>query len=425
MSNAIISSQEFRWLETKWKTKTEFWRGKEPSQRLERVQGRKEVGSKGIISYQGIQLHFDNTLYPNESKDDLWFYVGFTLAGPYAYDPVDKDTYTSLKRQKENTTPITTSRPSTERFDSRDRWSLLPRHFGAGKKPTKTSSGLPQGNIRAIQNEWTCTRPRRHDRDFDFKVRSNDIPKWGTDHISSSSVPASSYFPKERFSSDWGMSASASPNETTNQRKHCLAAESRTESERANWKSVMATKGCKKKEFPPKWLGSDGKLHHGALVLGNPKSQECTRHNSTEGTYIINHCSFAHGWIGDTLQFVCTKCTSENREVCKEKVCHKEYIWNLGPYLASNGEIWKKKGLVMDQASDIVLEGLSDSSHEDETVQLDESWGSITDDWEPPPREWSEEVDDDNDGEGNDENGTGASDLWMKFGNNRFSALSK
>ena len=84
--NAILSSQEFRWLETKWKTKTDFWRGKEPSERLERVQGRKEVGSKGIISYQGIQLHFDNTLYPNESKDDLWFYVGFTLAGPYAYD---------------------------------------------------------------------------------------------------------------------------------------------------------------------------------------------------------------------------------------------------------------------------------------------------------------------------------------------------
>lgn len=79
----------------------------------------------------------------------------------------------------------------------------------------------------------------------------------------------------------------------------------------------------------------------------------------------------------------------------------------------------------MDQASDIVLEGLSDSSHEDETVQLDESWGSITVDWEPPTREWGEEVDDDNDGEGNDKNGTGASDLWMKFGNNRFSALSK
>ena len=106
------------------------------------MQGRKEVGSKGIISYQGIQLHFDNTLYPNESKGDLWFYVGFTLAGPYAYDPVDKDKYTSLKRQIGSTTPMTTSHPIPERFDNRDRWSL-PRHFVAGKKTNKTSSDLP------------------------------------------------------------------------------------------------------------------------------------------------------------------------------------------------------------------------------------------------------------------------------------------
>ena len=80
--NAILSSHEFRWLETKWKTKTDFWRGKEPSERLERVQGQKDVGSKGIISYKGIQPHFDNTLYPNESKDDLWFYVGLLLLDP-------------------------------------------------------------------------------------------------------------------------------------------------------------------------------------------------------------------------------------------------------------------------------------------------------------------------------------------------------
>ena len=237
------SSQEFRWLDTKWKTKTDFWRGKEPSERLERVQGRKEVGSKGIISYQGIQLHFDNTLYPNESKDDLWFYVGFTLAGPYAYDPVDKDTYTSLKKQME----------STERFEDRVRWNLPPRHSGAGKKTNKTSPGLPQENIRAIQSEQTYTPPASRTRRHDI-VRSEDVSEWAPDvsdllyHISSSSVPANSYLPKAKRSSGWGMSAYASPKEVkVNQQKHYSAAGGRTEPERAKWKSVMGTKGKDRK----------------------------------------------------------------------------------------------------------------------------------------------------------------------------------
>ena len=423
--NAILSSQEFRWLETKWKTKTEFWRGKEPSERLERVQGQKGVGSKGIISYQGIQLHFDNTLYPNESKDDLWFYVGFTLAGPYAYDPVDKDKYTSLKRQIGSTTPMTTSHPIPERFDNRDRWSL-PRHFVAGKKTNKTSSDLPQGNIGAIQSEQTYTPPvsrtRRHDRDFYSKVRSDDVSEWGPDV---SDVPVNSYLPEAKRNTDWSMSAFASRKEEANQQKHSLAARSQTKQERAKWKSVIGTKGNEKREFSPKSVDVDGKLHHGAFVLGLPKSQECTRHNSTEETHFIRGCNFAHGWIGDTLQFVCTKCTDENRKFCKEKVSHKEYIWNLGPYRTSSGEIWrKKKDPVMEQASEIVFEDPSEAK----PVLLDDPWGS-TNDWGAPLLEWGEEVDDHDDGdhddEGNKENGAEASDLWMTLGPNRFSALSE
>ena len=107
--NAIVNSHEFQWVETKWKTKTQFWRGKEPSEKLERVKGQKEADRKGIISYHGIQINFDNTLYPNESGDDLWFYLGFTVAGPYAYDPVDNDTYDSIKRQSESLAPATLS----------------------------------------------------------------------------------------------------------------------------------------------------------------------------------------------------------------------------------------------------------------------------------------------------------------------------
>ena len=307
---------------------------------------------------------------------------------------MDKDTYTSLKKQME----------STERFEDRVRWSLPPRHSGAGKKTNKTSSGLPQENIRAIQSERAYSpsgsRTRRHDR-----ARSDDVSERGTDvsdlphHISSSSVPASSYLPKAR--------------------------RSRTEPERAKWKSVMGTKDNEKREFFPKSVGSDGKLHHGAFVLGNLKSQECTRHNSTEETHVIRRCNFAHGSIGDTLQFVCTMCTSENWKFCKEKVSHKEYIWNLGPYLNSSGEIWKEKDLIMDQVSDKVLEDLS----EDAAVLPD---GSDFDmDWRPLSYEWGEEVDVndhdecDRDDEGNEENGAEASDGWMTLGHNRFSALSK
>lgn len=69
-----------------------------------------------VTFFKNDNTHFDNTLYPNESKDDLWFYVGFTLAGPYTYDPVDKDTYTSLKKQMKSTTPMTTSLLLTEKF---------------------------------------------------------------------------------------------------------------------------------------------------------------------------------------------------------------------------------------------------------------------------------------------------------------------
>ena len=96
---AIVNSQEFRCLETKGETKTDFWRSKEISEKLERVCGQKDVNFKGVITYKGIQLRFDDTRYPKESKDDLWFYIGFSVAGPYAYDPVDSDTYAIMTRK--------------------------------------------------------------------------------------------------------------------------------------------------------------------------------------------------------------------------------------------------------------------------------------------------------------------------------------
>ena len=69
---AIASVQslqrEFPSLETKWEKKTDFWRSNEISEKLERVCGQKDVNFNGVITYQEIQLRFDNTRYPNQSQ---------------------------------------------------------------------------------------------------------------------------------------------------------------------------------------------------------------------------------------------------------------------------------------------------------------------------------------------------------------------
>lgn len=88
----------------------------------------------------------------------------------------------------------------------------------------------------------------------------------------------------------------------------------------------------------------DGKLHYGAFVLGAKKSQECFIHcewDSSSDVRAYDRCNFAHGWRGDTLQFVCTKCTEENMRCCRQKNDHEPFIWNLGPYRNSRGEVWK------------------------------------------------------------------------------------
>ena len=40
--------------------------------------------------------------YPHESRDELWFCLGFTITGPYAYDPIDKDTYREIQEKFNN-----------------------------------------------------------------------------------------------------------------------------------------------------------------------------------------------------------------------------------------------------------------------------------------------------------------------------------
>ena len=82
---------------------TNFWRSKRVMSNLTRLKGTKH--KFGLIMYQGIEVSFDNELYPKESKDWLWFYLGFTIQGPYAYDPVDLEKFDELRKVDLSTLP--------------------------------------------------------------------------------------------------------------------------------------------------------------------------------------------------------------------------------------------------------------------------------------------------------------------------------
>ena len=127
----------------------------------------------------------------------------------------------------------------------------------------------------------------------------------------------------------------------TVERRKSKATESRAKAEGLNGRRVVGHQGASKENFDLKREGRDGKLHHGAFVLGTRKSEECRLHKLGCDIKLTDRCNFAHGWRGDTLQYVCTKCTEEDKTYCKEKLKHKSYHWNLGPYLNNRGEIWK------------------------------------------------------------------------------------
>lgn len=332
--DAILSSQEFRWLENKWKTKTHFWRSKETTEKLERVQGQKDVNFKGVITYQGIQLNFDNTLYPNESKDDLWFYVGFSVAGPYAYDPVDNDTYAQIKQQAEDSASTTVANPSSGASNSGSKVVSVPGHLSRSKPRMLANSSKqfapPVTNTKPPGVSQTPRRPPS--KTSIGRPPSAGLPSSYCDELSNFDVPQQSTAGHFLYSSALqDCKGSARP---------AVPMVPKTGN---NWITVKGSRGSEKKTFPPKRLGTDGKLHHGAFVLGLRKAKECLYHTSESKPLktVTDRCNFAHGWRGDTLQIVCTKCTDKNLDYCKEKVTHEEFFWDLGQYYNASGTIWK------------------------------------------------------------------------------------
>lgn len=378
---AIVTSQEFRWLETKWETKTDFWRSKEISEKLERVCGQKDVNFKGVITYQGIQLRFDDTRYPYESKDDLWFYIGFSVAGPYAYDPVDNDTYAILKRKTGES--VSTDFPPFEAAISKNTFSAPVSRRGKMRELRYSITKRVQGphearaeNLDVLSDDFPGITNSTFQVDADkpisssmphfLNVLSSGFPENPTELPNSTLSSTLSSSPGGfRGMSSW-ISADNLQSPATSSKRISYASALQLGSTRReeqitkattmqqpggacnllptkdrNWKSILGTLGKQKQIFQPRYVDKTGKLHHGSWVLGAEKSRECKKHTRASDIRSTSRCPFAHSWRGDTLQYVCTSCTRKNKPVCKERSDHGMFIWNLGPYYKEDGTIWK------------------------------------------------------------------------------------
>ena len=330
--NAIVNGQEFRWIE-RGKTKTAFWRRKEIAERLERVQGRKDVTLKGVITYQGIQLRFDDTLYPNESKDDLWFYIGFSVAGPYAYDPVDNDTYSDISQQnRERTSDTVVPTFSLEQDTSKMSANLI--------KPVEDVKGpAPSGVVQKRSS------PARTSTSFSTGGCQDDLSQ--ETHNSSNPSASISSSALNSVSQQATRSLYSSALQFDGRKNQTCEGASRLDIKMAskkpdNWRKVNGVQGTRQKLFQPINVDPSGRLHHGAYVLGLPKTRECKVHTGLENELVaIKRCTFAHSWKSDTRQFVCTMCTDKGLFYCKNKKDHKNYIWDLGPYYNTSGTLWK------------------------------------------------------------------------------------
>lgn len=110
------------------------------------------------------------------------------------------------------------------------------------------------------------------------------------------------------------------------------------------WKPLAGKheKSGRRLDFKPQYIDKEGRVRHGVRVRGALKSMECWLHTNNKPPL---DCLFAHSRIGDTLEYICIKCTVEkprNHE-CRDKKGHSSFICNMGPYRDVNGEKWRGK----------------------------------------------------------------------------------
>ena len=368
---AIANSQQFRSLE-KGESKTNLWRSREISEKLERVCGQKDVNFNGVITYQGIQLRFDDKRYPKQSKDDLWFYVGFSLSGPYAYDPVDNDTYAAILSRKDIET-FDWQFPLIDYANGKDNLTAAvprrekqyePRNTKRGQKAVAANAGdfsdisisplskekqYMSSSVPNLLNTLISGSPDVPREPEKFTVSSSCFNTHARSAMSSwvsienvyqpgtSSHPVSYASAVQQGRSRQEEQVPKSPSRPRSGPWNVFSAQGR------KWKSIEVTRGTERYKFTPKYVDEAGKLHHGAWVLGAKKSKECETHTcGVADINITNRCPFAHSWRGDTLQHVCLKCTRANKPNCKERRPHEPFIYNLGPYCTEDGKIWRE-----------------------------------------------------------------------------------
>ncbi|XP_028399331.1 sterile alpha motif domain-containing protein 9-like [Dendronephthya gigantea] len=293
------------------KLETEFWRSKIVYEKLERLSGKKNLQKRGVLDYRGIEIPFDNDRYPHESRDELWFCLGFTITGPYAYDPIDKDTYNEIREKFKND-------------DARG----LPQKNGSSKGPSHAwqfgdshkKSVLASKAKTAIRKQIATPNPGNNGRKEIHRTAatgSQALQQKGENHKTfekslMTGAAMSSRDPQQNTSS---MEEAWKKN--TNFRK----------------RTVKTKEG--EKDFPPKYIDpKTGRVHHGAQVQGAPKSVECLKHKSSSKETFSKSCTFAHTWRNDpVVQTICDHCTNNGLHFCNKKEHKERYHYNLGQFL--------------------------------------------------------------------------------------------
>ena len=325
--DAFVSANEISQTEGRSEeSKTHFWRSSKVSEKLERLRGHKAFLKKGVINYQGIQVRFDEFRYPDDSKDDLWFYLGFSVAGPYAYDPVNNDTLESMKAMFQG--------PNQLSVEESDQHPFKYDGSALSRQPTRRRPNSGQKSVDSSLYTVVRSPPLQRAKSLATANRTSS----GTLSV----VSQTTELPSGATAQKSKLSYARALNEPTAQSKPPpVSLESQPK------KTCLDVKGKQlygKKTLKFKMLYEDehGRVHHGAFVLGARKSEECRVHLQTTQGSQADRCSFAHSWRGDTLQHVCTKCTQCEKKYCPSKTEHENYIYNLGPYLTRSGKKWKK-----------------------------------------------------------------------------------
>ena len=337
--NAFVPNHELPSRQKPQESKTDFWRRKEISHKLERVRGQKNATRKGIIDYQGIHIRFDDSLYPKESKDDLWFYVGFSLTGPYAYDPVDSDDYATITKTIDNDDqqfPSNSGRESLKKTEksanlgalsqTKTPWEL---HSSPGVYPLTTEG-------HQLTAEDGSVPP--------IKAFENAQKKGGLFTVNYSETATADGGQTTPSYAAVVQDGSPLPRLDTHSERVEMKKNASPVSMKPTWMQVSGHQGKKRKIFCPKYEDQQGRLHHGAWMMGGKKSKDCEQHKSDDrvSKETLKICNFAHYWCEDTVQYICQKCTDEKKRRCSNYKNHQHHKWNLGAFYSGSGKLWKE-----------------------------------------------------------------------------------